>query len=210
MSDNAQKQPFARSLNIAAEKQAKDAMSQMGRALPCSVVRVSGSIVTVKFELNSVYTLPQVTVPMFGPEWIRYPTQVGYLGVVLPIDTYLGGISGLGGGIADLSMPGNLSSLIFFPIANKNWSQSENANAVVIYGPDGVIIRSKTSDASVTVDSAGNCLAYGLRSYSWDVNGYGERITCTGGANYTKDVYSIGATVTTNTHNINPPKIPSP
>ena len=169
-----------------------------------------GSIVTVKFEVNSVQSLPQVTVPMFGPEYIRYPTQVGDKGVVLPIDVYLGGISGLGGGVATMAIPGNLSSLIFFPVASTQWSTSENPNAVVIYGPDGGIMRDTANKASITVDSAGNCVVRGLKSYSWDVNGYGQRVTYTGGTNFTVDNYTTGAIVTTNTHAWTPPGLPAP
>ena len=45
-------------------------------------------------------------------------------------------------------------------------------------------------------------------SYSWDVNGYGQKVTWTGGENYTIDNYVTGAIVTTNTHPIDPPEAP--
>lgn len=45
-------------------------------------------------------------------------------------------------------------------------------------------------------------------SYSWDVNGYGQKITWTGGTNWTIDNYTTGATVTTNNHAISPPEAP--
>lgn len=45
-------------------------------------------------------------------------------------------------------------------------------------------------------------------SFASDVNGYGQRITYNGGASWTIDSYTIGATVTTNSHAINPPEIP--
>lgn len=44
--------------------------------------------------------------------------------------------------------------------------------------------------------------------YEWDVHGYGQKITWTGGANYTIDNYTIGATITTNNHSISPPGPP--
>lgn len=44
--------------------------------------------------------------------------------------------------------------------------------------------------------------------YSWDVQGYGQKITWTGGSNYTIDNYTIGAVITTSNHNINPPVTP--
>ena len=152
MASNAQKTPIARSLNLVAEGRVAQAIQLQGKALPCSVVAVSGSIVTVSFQLTNIpFTLPNVTVPEFGPEYIRYPTQVGDLGVVLPIDTYLGGISGLGGGVADLSMRANLSSLVFFPVGNKGWTAPTDPNKIELYGPDGAILRTKDSTSSVTV-----------------------------------------------------------
>lgn len=150
MADNAQKTPLAVSLDRLGNVKAADAIGQLGKALPCSVVSVSGSIVTVKFEVQSGYTLPNITCPVFGPQYIRYPLQVGDKGVVFPADAYLGGVSGLGGGVASLTTPGNLSALVFFPIGNATWSAPDDPNAVVIYGPTGVIIR--MADESVVLD----------------------------------------------------------
>jgi hypothetical protein len=161
MASNAQKTPFARTMNDFAQGKALDAIQLLGKALPASVVAVAGSIVTVKFEVASAFTLPQVTCPMFGPEYIRYPTQVGDKGFVVPSDAYLGGMSGLGGGVADLTLPANLSALVFFPIASSRWSATDNANAVVIYGPDGVIIRDTAAGAKITVAPTSITLACG-------------------------------------------------
>lgn len=44
--------------------------------------------------------------------------------------------------------------------------------------------------------------------YSWDCHGYGQRITWTGGNNYTIDNYTIGAVLTTNNNAITPPVTP--
>lgn len=123
--------------------------------MPCSVVSVAGSIVTVKFEITSPFTLPNVAVPLFGPEYIRYPIQPGCAGVVFPADARLGGVSGLGIGIADLSTPANLSALVFFPIGNAGWTPSEDPNALLLYGPDGVIIRDKSSHTKIVLTPTG-------------------------------------------------------
>ena len=151
---NWQKIPLARSLNQFAEKKIRGAMALLGNVLPAQVVSVSNSIVTVKFLLaattNSPYTLPNVTVPIAGPEYVRMPTQIGDKGVVIPSDVYLGGVSGLGGGTADLSLQANLSSLIFLSIGNKNFSATDDPNAVVIYGPNGTILRNIAK--TVTLD----------------------------------------------------------
>lgn len=151
---NAQKLSLSRSLNRVGHIKVLDAIQITGKSLPCSVTAVSGSIVTVKFELEPSkmpFTLPEVTVPHAGPEYIRYPTQVGDKGVVISIDTYLGGISGLGGGVADLAVRGNLSALIFLPVASTDWFTTPDAEAVVVYGPNGVILRDTKGDTTVVV-----------------------------------------------------------
>jgi hypothetical protein len=156
MASNAQKTPLARTLNQFAERKVIGAISLLGRALPAKVTAVSGSIVTVAFQVNAApYTLPSVTVPLAGPEYSRPPTQRGDLGVVFPADAYLGGVSGLGGGVADLKMRANLSSLVFFPIGNKGWGESDDPNSFVIWGPDGVILRTGNKSVTLTLSSSG-------------------------------------------------------
>lgn len=154
MSDNSKKIPFAASLNSAAMQKAQDAIQLMGKALPASVVSVAGQIVTVKFELNGVFTLPHVTCPIYGAEYARMPTQIGDKGVVIPADFYLGGVSGLGGGVAGFDQRANLATLIFFPIGNTGFA-AVDANAVVLYGPNGVVVRD-TSSASIMTLTPGN------------------------------------------------------
>ena len=109
---------------------------------------VSGSIITVKFEIISNFTLPQVTIPLFGPEYIRYPIKAGDKGVVFPCDVKLGGMSGLGSGVADLTSPPNLTALVFFPIGNTAWS-AVDANQVTLYGPNGVTFKDTANNSSV-------------------------------------------------------------
>lgn len=164
MADNAQKIFLGRSLNQLAQNQAMEQIQKLGRSLPCSVTAVAGSIVTVKFEVNSIFTLPPVTCPMMGAEYIRYPIQVGCLGYVVPSDAYLGGVSGLGGGVADLSLPANLSALVFCPISNKYWSETDDPNATVIYGPNGVILRDQGSESKVILTPSGITLESGGHS----------------------------------------------
>jgi hypothetical protein len=145
------KTPLAKSLSSFAEKKINDAFQLTGKGLPCSVVKVSGAIVTVKFEVQNIpFTLPQVTIPLFGPEYIRYPIQQGDKGVVVPFDAYLGGVSGLGGGVADLTPRANLSALVFLPIGNKLWS-AVDPNTVTIYGPNGVVLRDTGSGSVITL-----------------------------------------------------------
>jgi hypothetical protein len=172
MASNAQKVWIGESLNRIAYEKANRAINLTGKALPCSVVSVNGPIVTVNFLVNSTpNTIPNLSLPMFGPQYIRYPTQVGDLGVVFPCDVAIGVVSGLGNtATPTLGLPGNLQSLVFFPIGNANWSVTDDPNAVVIYGPDGVIIRDTAKSVTVTVKSGtmtvnGNLIVTGNITY---------------------------------------------
>jgi len=153
---NVQKVPFQRYINRFGQKKVLEYIQRTGKSLPCHVVAVSGSIVTVAFDVaNPPFTLPQVTMPMFGPEWVRYPTQVGDLGITVSADTYIGGISALGGGVADLTLRANLSALVWLPIASKDWSPTDDPDAVVIYGPNGGILRTRDKNHTLTVNADG-------------------------------------------------------
>jgi hypothetical protein len=154
---NAQKTPLARSLESFANRKVMGQLARLGMALPAQVTAVEGSIVTVSFLLASTapYTLSNVTMPIDGPEWARAPTQIGDLGVCRPASVYIGGVSGLGGGVADLSQRAPLATLTFFPIGNANWSPSDNPNAWVLYGPDGVILRTQDKTVGMTIAKTG-------------------------------------------------------
>jgi hypothetical protein len=158
VSTSAQKTPVARSLELFANRKVRSALATLGQSLPATVVSITGGIVTVKFALTSPYTLPNVTVPIIGSEYVRLPIQAGCPGFVLSADAYLGGMSGLGGGTADLSPRGNLSMLVWTPIGNKAWQAVIDANAIELYGPDGGIIRTADKTSIVRVSSAGTVI----------------------------------------------------
>jgi len=155
MPSNAQKLPMLLSLNSAMVRSSENRVQQLGKCLPCSVVKVEGAIVTVKFEIKSdPITLPQAKMPLFGPEYVRYPIQEGDKGFAISADAYLGQMSGLGTGTADLSGQPNLSTLVFMPCGNKDWSDVDK-DAVTIYGPNGVVLRDKDSTCTVTLTPNG-------------------------------------------------------
>lgn len=152
---SAQKTPLARTLPRFAQGKALDEIAKRGQALPGRVLSVSGAIVTVAFEVTGK-TLSQVTMPLFGPEYIRYPVQVGDKGVAFPASVYLGGVSGLGGGTADFTLRGNLSTLVWFPIGNKNWAAppGADANTLTLYGKTAVeLLDSIAGNASLKMTS---------------------------------------------------------
>lgn len=157
MSDNTLKTPLNQSLNRFAEQKAKGAIHDTGRSLPCSVVEVvSSGIVTVKFELTSdPWTLPNIKVPIFGSRYVRFPIQVGDKGCVFAADARLGGVSGLGGGVASLKQPANLTALMFAWCGSTEWEEPDDPDAVMIVGPNGAVIRDDASTSIVTVNADG-------------------------------------------------------
>ncbi|WP_080437029.1 hypothetical protein [Burkholderia ubonensis] len=159
MADNSLKSPLNRSLPQAIQNKILDAIQLQGKALPAHVVSKSGAMITVAFDVHSTYTLPQVTIPLFGPEYIRYPLQSGDRGFVLPMDARTGYSSGQGGGIPDLSQPANLAALVFLPIGNTQWS-SVDPNAVVVRGPNGVVLEDETNACTfVLTPTSVTCIA---------------------------------------------------
>lgn len=139
---------FAKSMNNFAEVKIAEAMELVGKILPATVVSQSGKMITVSFSLTNIpFTLPHVTIPLFGPEYVRYPMQPGDRGIVIPADTYIGGMSGLGGGVADLTQPTNLSALVYLPISNTEW-QDVDGQVVTVYGPEGVTLRDSGSNTT--------------------------------------------------------------
>lgn len=156
MSDMGQKIPFSQSFNRGAEKVVLDAGEQLGRALPCRVVAATGSVVLVNFEIEGEL-LPQVTVPVASPEYIRLPLQPGDPGLVVPADARLGGLTGLGAGIADLSRPANLSALMFVPLGATTFF-AVDGKFLVLYGKasnGGVIIRTVDGTITLTLGAGG-------------------------------------------------------
>lgn len=142
MSGNAQKTPLGYSLNEFSRSRSADAAHITGKRLPCHVVKVSGAIVTVAFDVNSApFTLPQVEVPIANSIYAREPTQVGDKGYVQAADARLGGASGLGAANPDLSLPSNLGALVFVPIGNANWPAAPDPNKYLLQGPKGFYLR---------------------------------------------------------------------
>ena len=137
---NVTKTPFAQTMNTFAQRKVQDNLQQQGQVLPCSVVAVlhNGTAVTVAFQVDQSlgYTIPQVTMPVAISQYVRIPIQVGDTGIALSASARLGGISGLGSGLAPLNTPSNLGALVFMPISNISWS-SIDSTAVVITSAHG-------------------------------------------------------------------------
>lgn len=179
MADNFSKLWLQKSQNQLAINRAAQEIRKQGRALPCRVTAVNGAIVTVEFEMDtSPWTLPPITIPKAESPWIRMPTQVGDFGYTAPADVYLGGISGLGGGVARFLRRGNLSNLIFTPVSNAN-SAPDDPNAAQVCGPNGAIIRTTTgTESSVVTDTNGTTITFGTTTFV--VNASGITLTVDG------------------------------
>jgi len=171
---NGQKTPFNLSINRHVEKKSDEIVDlKKAKALPCSVVAVSqtvgGAIVTVKFEVDTGFTLPNITIPHFGGEWIRYPVQIGDKGIAIPSDTRLNEMSGIGSGVADLTTKGNLTGLVFMPIGNANWTAPTSKLKLELYGKDGVIIRSQDGGANYIQITEAGITIHGTVTVTGDV-----------------------------------------
>jgi|SRR6185503_522769 len=168
MSDNYHKLWIQQNLNSNAINRALQAIQSTGRALPCTVVAVQvdgfASLVTVEFQAQFPYTtpdgkaasftLPPVTLPKAESPWMRSPTQLGDVGLTVPADTFLGGISGLGSGIAQVGVEyGNLSTLVWIPVAATAWTASPDPNKPWVNGPAGAVV-SDTAQTATSVTSA--------------------------------------------------------
>lgn len=222
----AQKNPLVDTLNRWASERLKSFQNLLGKALPATLVSLDAThtIVTVQFPIKTAWNIPQITCPLGGtPEYDRYPLQPGAPGVFLSSDVYLGGVSGLGGGVATMAWQANMANGVWFPIGSTGCDTlqqlgEDNPNQRILYGPDGAVLRDRGtngqgpggSSVRVEIDSKGNVQIWGAKSVSTDVAGYGSRTTWMGGSNWQVDNYVTGATVTTVNHPINPPMIPAP
>ncbi|TGC25822.1 phage baseplate protein [Escherichia sp. E1130] len=149
---NGQTFPFLKALNNAIHTANEDRTAISGRSLPCHVVAVDGQIVTVQFDMLPDGTqYPQTTLPVATFEYIRYPIQEGDKGVTVAADVSLRGVSGLGTGIASRSLTLSLVPLFFVPLSNVGWTK-EDPNKIVLYGPDGAILKTADGVSSITVE----------------------------------------------------------
>ena len=157
-SNNAQKTPFQETLNRFVDEKQRFSDSLSAKPMPASVVSIeaSGTIVTVKFEVqDDVVTYPNMKMPVFGPRFIRYPLRAGgddaTKGFVIPSAYYMGAMTGLGNGVANLTQWPNLSTYTFFPVGNVNDGDTPFPDKTVIEGPQGVYLQTDDEETSLNV-----------------------------------------------------------
>lgn len=169
MANNAEKTFLGRTLSAFAEGKVQDGIQLQGKAFPVSIVTVNNWSVIVKFEVNAApFTLPNIEVPLSNSLYERPPLQIGDKGWVRPADARLGGVSGLGSGTADLSLPANLAALVFEPISNTNWDAPPDKNAYLIQGPNGFILRDIGNDYSIIGNDTNITIKYGSTTFVVD------------------------------------------
>lgn len=146
------KKPIQQSLPAVMRGAINDSQQLQCQEWPCTVISVDGAIVTVSFEVATEFTLPQVSCPIAESRYVRIPVQEGDQGMVMAASTRLGGVTGLGSGLAPLASPGNLGGLVFVPLGNKNWTTID-PNAVVIQAPNGSKILTDDGASEIIVDT---------------------------------------------------------
>jgi hypothetical protein len=157
---NSQKTPFALSIQGLVQDSLDDRLQGLGQVLPCSIVKVEGAIVTVNFDINNAkFTPPPVRCASISSRYIRVPLQVGDLGICVAANARLGGVNGLGLGVAPLVDPSNLGGLVFLPIGNINW-ESVDPKANVLSAPNGAVIKTTDGTSTVTISKTGIVLNY--------------------------------------------------
>jgi hypothetical protein len=185
-----QKVPFAVSISNLIQNKLGENEQAFGFQLPCRVIAVDGAIVTVNFEIdtNGEFTFPPVTCPIAQSTYIRLPVQVGDLGMCIAANARLGGVTGLGQGLAPLGLPFNLGALVYVPIGNADWS-TVDPNAVNINAPNGVVLRDTNNNCTITLLPSGVTVSIG--STSLVVNSTG--VTVNGKFTVNGDVATTGA-----------------
>jgi hypothetical protein len=164
MANDAQKLNYGVKDSQTANKQAAGRVQNYPKDLPVSVVKIdkSNTIMTLKFETQGTalgpWTLPNITVPLSGPEYIRYPIRpasgqtAGDKGFATTAAANIGNISGLGPMTpANFTAPGNLASTIFTLMGNSSFTPTDDQTALMGYGPTGTVHRDTNKKAKHVV-----------------------------------------------------------
>lgn len=168
---NSQKTPFAISVQNFVQDAITDNLQGLGQVLPCSIIKVEGAIVTVNFEIdNEKFTPPPVRCATISSQYIRVPLQVGDKGVCVAANARLGGVNGLGSGVASLVNPSNLGGLVFLPIGNINF-EAVDAQANVLIAPNGAVLRTTDNLSNLTVSQSKINLDYFGNTINIDASG---------------------------------------
>ena len=188
--DNNLVTPIQNSIPTAIDKGAQDRQQLNVQNLPCTVTAVMGELVQVKVEAQGNYTIPKVLVPQAFSQWIREPTQVGDKGFLTSANYYIGGMSGIGGGVANYQKRGNMTPMVFQPISQKAFpaNTNRNLNALLLNGPQGVVLQDTGGSCTLTLTSSGVVISVGGNTIT--INAAGISVSTGTITNQGKDVGS--------------------
>jgi len=169
-----QKFHFGAQVGESARGGAETIISLLGKSLPASIDSVNGSIAIVKIEVNSDFVFPLMEVPIAGSEYVRLPLQKGDKGAVISCDASIAAMIGLTDTAADLSDTGNMSSLYFIPLGNKNWA-SVDGKTLVLTGLTDVLLRNDSHQTVIEDQyTAWNTLIQALTAVDTQLKALGQ------------------------------------
>lgn len=186
-----------------------------------AINRLKDQLRTVAHRLQLVFTLGRTSTAVNDSGVIRMvQALLGYnqLGDNTNIMQQYGFASNIpiGADIAVLCVNGDRSVRVIIGSNHQSYTIKNLGNgSVALYDMfRNQIVLSSTGIAMT--DFSGNSIVttsnflkvHAAKQYQWDVQGYGQRITWSGGSAYVIDNYVTGATVTTNNHAIDPPGPP--
>lgn len=176
MSYYANKFPMALNMGLTMDYRSGASSQDLGWNLPCKVVSINetGLVVTVSIQVKSSSIVFQnVTVPIVQSRYIRMPIQVGDAGFLMSADASLCPIAGTTLGTANFKDSGNFqSNMAFYPISNvQTFPLSPNINAVLIQGPEGVVITDDTNGSTIALTATGITMASGSSSITINHDG---------------------------------------
>lgn len=157
--------PTSQNMASAIDWRVKTLVQELGWELPCIVKAVDNThgIVTIEFQVqNAPFVLPEITIPVVGFQYIRFPIQVGEPGVTKKADVDLANIAGYTTSPPDMSNSGNLTAVLqFMPTMNVKFTPVENPNVLYMYGPEGVVIYDINKNSVVTVGQSEISIKHG-------------------------------------------------
>lgn len=142
MSGNQQKTQFGQFLNEWGKQVAASAIQKMAKSFPATIAKVVGNMITVNYEVTGTLKPPQVTMAALMSRYLRYPLQNGDPGMTVPADYFMGGMTGLGGGVGDQTQRGNLATSTWHPVSNTGWPAVDPTQTTITGGPGGLLLRS--------------------------------------------------------------------
>jgi hypothetical protein len=136
---------------------AQDAYFNIPKVFPGHVSKIlANDFVEFTFDTVGPFTIPKVQIPQSFSKYHREPTAVGDKGLAFAADIFLGGESGQDGSTANMYPRGNLGTLTFHPISNKNWPTRDPNMFLVTAGSSGHTTQSQDTKTSLVIDSSNN------------------------------------------------------